>query len=585
MNISQEDISDDIESFKFLGSNMTQKKNCKYLNNPYVVVGLFLIAVIFLIVKAHFILSPKDEWFYLATPYRMIKGDIMFWDESILIILSAPLMVPFQKLFLLFNGNNDGILLAFHYFYIFVTLLISVFIYKRLKRISEYSLIVALIFFLYNPSNHLLFSYVSLGYIAGFIMIVLLVTYENKRAYYFSGICYAIAAVCQPILVPLFLVVTLGIVIIKREIIKKYCYFLLGTITLAIPYIVYILFVSKINRVIRMLPICSGTYSWGHALPKNIVGIFKYYCWALFPERSISIGSFNIHSGVIAGTIWLAIIVSFVLFLASSIRHKAISKKVILFTALCATMFDIVCMIAIMRNTINVCLLPWIFVGIMLYKTSSENIKKLFKVAAIWSSLHTVSFLTSNLGFHMFALGCSSVCMVSILMLVEHLKTKCNKGERYAFGTMVTIIVITLLVTGSMYTVFTISHNPKKMNVGPAKDIYVDSNTYNTYKTTYEDMQEVNKLNGKVLLFTENPYISLISKNKIGQFSTIFEDTDKYSVQLLKDFYRVNTKANPKYAYIPEQSLKSITLNYIIRELNFNKDKTIRIKNGYILKK
>ena len=64
------------------------------------VIGLIGITL-FSIWKARYGLGGKDVSFYLTTPYRMVQGDVLFWDEWNLAQLSAILLYPIVKAYII----------------------------------------------------------------------------------------------------------------------------------------------------------------------------------------------------------------------------------------------------------------------------------------------------------------------------------------------------------------------------------------------------------------------------------------------------------------------------------------------------
>ena len=168
--------------------------------NMIFVIGLMAI-LLFLIWKSQYGLGGKDISFYITIPYRVIKGDVMFWDEWSMVQLSSILFVPITKVFYLVMGSTESIMIWSRFLYIVTNLIMATLLYWKIKHFGKYAILISWIYALYSPFNHNMLSYNSIGVMVAILGIVILAMARNKRDYVYVGICYSLAAICQPPLI------------------------------------------------------------------------------------------------------------------------------------------------------------------------------------------------------------------------------------------------------------------------------------------------------------------------------------------------------------------------------------------------
>ena len=121
--------------------------------NLWFLTGLFGIGLI-LFWRCFYSVNTTDEAFYIGTIYRLWYGDGMLTDEWMPTQQMCSFwLIPFFALFRLILGSNEGMMLAFRFLYIVSQLLISSYLYLRLKKYGSMSIFAGFFFLLSTAFN------------------------------------------------------------------------------------------------------------------------------------------------------------------------------------------------------------------------------------------------------------------------------------------------------------------------------------------------------------------------------------------------------------------------------------------------
>ncbi len=212
-----------------------------------------------------------DESFYPTIPYRLWQGDSLLSQEWHASQLVGLLQYPYMLLFRHFSPSNDGVFLAFRYFY-FATLLVGAAIvyvllrrYDGAKRVGAFA--AAAMYLSHTPYVSMSISYNNLCLIYLGLAGVLLVTASGRDwKYVAGGLCFAAAVLCSPYLVAIWAVYSL-LLFIKcarlkkagereecKKILRAWAMFTLGCAILAAILAAFVLSRTPIDRVIRSIP-------------------------------------------------------------------------------------------------------------------------------------------------------------------------------------------------------------------------------------------------------------------------------------------------------------------------------------------
>lgn len=81
--------------------------------------------------------ATLDEAFYPTIAYRFLQGDRILFDEWSNMQLSAVVIMPFLKIYMLFTGGLNGVYLYIRYCYTLLKIVIALLIFIWMKRYNE----------------------------------------------------------------------------------------------------------------------------------------------------------------------------------------------------------------------------------------------------------------------------------------------------------------------------------------------------------------------------------------------------------------------------------------------------------------
>ncbi len=164
-----------------------------------------LLALPFLIWKCRYGYGGGDEPFYLTLAQRLSQGDALLSEEWNLAQLSGFLLLPFYRIHAAVFGSTEGIILHFRYLYVIMQTLVCILLYLNLRRYRFGAVCAVVLFYLYAPYDIMALSYNTMGLMAITLCLTMTVTRQNTARYLFSGLCYAIAVLCNPYLISIYL--------------------------------------------------------------------------------------------------------------------------------------------------------------------------------------------------------------------------------------------------------------------------------------------------------------------------------------------------------------------------------------------
>ncbi len=168
-------------------------------------------ALPFLIWKCHYGYGANDEPFYLTLAQRLANGDALLSEEWNLSQLSGLILLPFYRLHNLFTGSTEGIVLHFRYIYVVVQTLVCIGLYLKLRRFRLGAVAAILLFYLYTPYDVMALSYNTMGLMCMALCLSLLACNETHKhsTCLFSGFFYALAVLCNPYLISIYVLYVL----------------------------------------------------------------------------------------------------------------------------------------------------------------------------------------------------------------------------------------------------------------------------------------------------------------------------------------------------------------------------------------
>lgn len=543
-----------------------------------------ILIILFSLWKARCGTGGKDEAFYLNTPIRMAHGDILFWDEWNLGTLSSFLLYPLVKIWLAINGSTEGIMVAFREIYIVANVIIGTACYIRLRSFTKYAPFIVSMFMLYAPFNHMHLCYNSMGLMCGFLGVIIMATAKKDIDYFICGLLYAVATLCQPLLAIVFVVAVIFIILKYRQRhLKKLLLFSAACILMAIPILVYFFAHVGIDRLLDCLPSMMKDIQMKHYAGNTIWEMLKFQLWGIIPNVSLNIFGHSVPTAVFSGAVLLVIAIIFLYYVyARLIRKKQCSNKVIVSLCIANVCYSFVCVIASETYSINVILLPWILLGIMLYEhLENQIVKRMYIISLVWSVCHTFSFVTSNCGIRVYAVGLLSATLFSVLIVCEVML------KRDAVVKVITIslaLTVLCMVVTRAYIIFVNkpTEYSAKIQSGPLKGVMCSKEEKDVYCGIEKDMSIISEKE-KVCILTGYTYTYMMYNKSMAQYTTYYPKIDTQVLEVLNDYYEINSEKKPDYIYVPDYSLTTLDIDEIVKMLNIDCKNVDHLFNGYFV--
>lgn len=241
-------------------------------NQDIVALFCLLSSAALLIWRAPYGFGLDDESWYLTMPHRMMMGDSMLTDEwNVAQLFSILLYIP-CKLYIAIVGTTEGIILYFRYLFIVLQGSAATLIYIRLRRYGYAALLASLILFLNIPMTIMALSYYAMG-IAFVMMSGLLLATVNpfrKEIFYFAGMLFACAVLCNPVLVMVYLLYFICMILWEKTktrqrrflgfiefsfSFKAWIWLTLGIATVAVLFLIFLFSRTGLKELMDNLPL------------------------------------------------------------------------------------------------------------------------------------------------------------------------------------------------------------------------------------------------------------------------------------------------------------------------------------------
>ena len=226
---------------------------------PYMLIAVTGIILLF---RCFYSFSWSDESFYLTMVHRFWLGERMIEDEWYTAQLSTPLLLPFYAIFRWITHGNEGVYLYFRILYWLISTGTAFFTYSTLKKdnSSMASLLCSLTYLVYSRANIGGMSYYNMTLTC--VLLAALLIYgqmdgkNTKWKSYLAGVFLAFAVVFTPFLALPYLVIAGALLICKKchTFMRKMLWTFLGTLTVAIVYIGYVLSMVSIAGLMLNIP-------------------------------------------------------------------------------------------------------------------------------------------------------------------------------------------------------------------------------------------------------------------------------------------------------------------------------------------
>ncbi len=534
----------------------------------------------FVLRSAFYGTSSPDESFYLTIPYRIIKGDLFLIDEWHASQFSAFLLYLPMKLYLLINGNTDGIILYFRCLFVLCQTLVSYFTFFKLKKYGTLpAFLSSVVFLLYVTETVNMLDYYTMS-LMGFQVTALTLFCSDKLTspkLIFTGIVFACVVVAQPFNCIIYFIYTLATIIFSvvkknKKSVTEYCenYFSLrcwGFITAGIAAVAGVFFAFILSRMSLSDFFGNfGTIFGGHdhTLPFADTGKTDMFSYFTIIKTLIRIAPVGFYISVI-----LAVLLIYD-------RKNTQRRNLRLFISLIA-MVILVAESAVISSTDIIATLfrPYIlfvltFVSLILTQKKDKNLILIaFSGIAYIIFLGVISQALDYVG--VIGLVISNTALApSLKQLFEEISSKRNNNEskKSSFNTITKIFcgVCALVFVFDIASGTAIKLTDDTMAVGvegqtvkaeatldkgPLKGIRVSGKTAETYYNIIDDTEEIkNNSCEKVLVASLTPWIYFCFDDSPATFTTwyIEEEFDLYNE------YYIDKDRIPQCIYVLNQN-------------------------------
>jgi hypothetical protein len=488
--------------------------------------------MLLVIYSLYFGISPHDESYYVAMPYRMVLGDHFFINEYSLGQTASFFTYPFIKLFIYITKSTDSIILFARYLHLIANLILATLVFYSFKKISAtwIALLLALICIVFTPFNIHSLSYNTLAILfatAGYFLIfIAALPHNNKQQFsliFLAGICHAWLSISYPtlLLIPIIVAICASYYFPK---LKFLTYYGLGLFVGGIGFIFLLLHIGTSQLLIDINYAKSiGVQGGGW---HKISTLAQSY-WLNFPNKGLILG---------------------LLFIAFVFKNKL---------GPWLSLFPLVILGILLFHTLHM----WSYGGsifllihlsflapFFLLITVSKHDSSIFKqlLILIWLPAFIAGLITSwssSNGECNNIIGSFPAALISIFYILGlNNKIQINSHKNIGsinlsiIGLLVGLTFIIILQYFNLHYIYDdsdLSQLNCKLNSGPFKSIYTTTKACNYYTQLHQDLKTISSPNKTILFFDAFPAGYLFSNmrpstNTIWLFSSaIYPSIDR----------------------------------------------------------
>ena len=229
------------------------------LKSDYAALGILLILLGVLFTRCFFSFCQTDESFYAALANRFWIGEKPVCDEWSRGQFYVPLFLPFYGVYRILRGTTAGVILYLRVLYLgfsFFTALKLFFLVRRETKSRICALAIAAVILLFSRANISGVSYYNLCMLCGIsgfcssVCAMSKVGAHRRIQLIWAGILFASSVLCNPYLAPVFLLVAMCTLTMKKCR-RDACSVILGIGILAVLFCIWLLFSAGLSGVIR----------------------------------------------------------------------------------------------------------------------------------------------------------------------------------------------------------------------------------------------------------------------------------------------------------------------------------------------
>lgn len=554
----------------------------------------FLALMAFLLWKCRYGLASPDEAFYLVTPLRFVRGDLMLVDEWHLTQFASFTMIPEVGLYLLLSGSTEGMLLSFRILYVLMWSAGCLFLYFRIRQYHLAGAMCSSLFLLcYAPFGIMAFSYNSLGilYLMNASAFLVSAGKNQKLSHLLSGLFFAGAVLCCPYLALVYAgySLALGIRLIRKrndlpesrrtELKAGWKWFTLGAGILAALLGATLLAGASLSELGVSLRQALQDEEHAHF---SLMEKAESYFSALATSNRLFIPLLAVLGGAILGN--------------RIRRHPA------WFWIVCGA--SVLYLREFMRTEpyLNFLMLPLTFPGI--YVMCASRNARIRKLGCFWlipGILYTFCLhYSSNTGIYAISSAASVSSSAALVMMGMYVQeTEEERAEKPHGKMRAALTCAAALICFAFQMRYEIPmryqsvfqepglmkyEEQRQLEAGPQKGILVTAEDSNQYEWLYLDAEQIQ--NQKVLFLTVEIWPYLMNQNELASFSGWLGSINSgwnglvssESMTRLAAYYRLRPEKIPDVIVVREENV-SAPYQYF----DFPLDPPERAEHGYVL--
>ncbi len=547
---------------------MGEKLQCNKQQKRDTLFFIGLVAgVLFMIWKSKFGMGAYDEPFYLTIPHRIVGGDGMLSDEWNFGQFSSFLLLPFMKLYTMFTNSTEGIIIHFRYLYIVFQVVCAIVLYIRLRK-KAFAWLGALLFLLFCPYDIMAMSYNTMGVAFMTLVGVLLATAKEKDrgAWFFAGLLFAGAVLCNPFLAVLYFVYSVFVFIgwlqmrnknkkIERNFsIQAWGYITSGAGLLAVFFAAAVLWNSSIMELVQNIPLLMND---PEHTSRSIFDVVKVYV----------LSAWNVYRFFLP--VWAVL-----LFMAYKFRKNVQKGKVVFALMSASVVISLLSFIGTIQNSYNFIMLPITAAGLAAYIMTEQKDKRTFVCVFVWGWIYSFfANYASNQGMHAISMAIVPAAVGAVLLIGQYLQQDCApSGETQQKAGKNGQAVIVIAAVCLLATQFGMQCYAKAVHAfweepvgnldttiaeGPLKGTVTTKEKADAYDKQLQDIKAHIRKNGPVLFATNDTWCYLYANTEYGTYSAYVSGGLKQSEGRWESYYDAHPEKIPYYVYLPKQEQDS----------------------------
>ncbi|WP_284643854.1 hypothetical protein [Paenibacillus silviterrae] len=524
-----------------------------------------LLVVMFSYTRLYFGVDFTDEAFYNSIPFIFSLGQVPFVDEINLLQTASFFTYPFIKLYIIFMGSSDGLVLFTRHLYFFFMLLLSYFIYNLVvKSINkDVAILVSLPSVTFTPFNIPSLSYNTLGMgflsIGLFLGVYTLQYVSNKKWMVLTGLSLGFAVVAYPTLIMpiIFYALLLLLHSIRKKVATPFLFFTVGGCLAVLPLLL-IANIVGIKNILLSYQYSTSVGVQGGSFSKVIENIETVY--TMFNNK------------------WVLVFTMFALCISYKYVKNLFSMLLLIFPFLAFDYDNYQHIVASMVFIIYYALLaPFL----LIYLRKDVLSKRLFLYGWVPSFIAGITTLwSSSNGYKSAAIGIfpgaiiTSIYVILILTKLMQNNKSSNaalKGLLKGVQLLYPLFLLMLLIMQQFSSVYRDDKIPlltRKVDFGPYKGIYSTDKKYDFMKNLTKDISRY-PTDMKILFYDYFPAGYLFS-TRIPAANTTWLISMKSYPKIKKSFnvsYYNDMATNPaivvRMKKIPFTSVEALDLDYV----------------------